>query len=105
MTEDREIIRLSGDQPETGSARIAAANAQGVEGLLGLAVAVVVVAGLFFAKDVLIPITLAILLSFVLSPIVSLLRRLRLPKALAVLTTVIAALGMIGRVPGGVALG
>ena len=96
MTEDREIIRLSGDQPETGSARIAAANAQGVEGLLGLAVAVVVVAGLFFAKDVLIPITLAILLSFVLSPIVSLLRRLRLPKALAVLTTVIAALGMIG---------
>ena len=71
----------------------------------------VVVAGLFFAKDVLIPIMLAILLSFVLSPIVSLLRRLRLPKTLAVLTTVIAALGMIGgigdigRFPGSIAVG
>ncbi|GEM72899.1 hypothetical protein ACM61V_19920 [Sphingomonas sp. TX0543] len=78
MTEDQDLAAMSGRQPESGSARVAPANSPGVEGLLGLAVAVVVVAGLFFAKDVLIPITLATLLSFVLSPIVSLLRRLRL---------------------------
>ena len=68
MTADREIISSATARTDTGSARIEPANAPGVEGLLGLAVAVVVVAGLFFAKDVLIPITLAILLSFVLSP-------------------------------------
>ena len=70
----------------------------GVAGLLGLAVGVVVIAGLYFAQDVLIPITLAILLSFVLSPIVAALRRWRVPKALAVLVAVLVALGVVGGV-------
>ena len=47
----------------------------GVQSLLTLAVFVVVVGGLSLAKDVLIPLTLAVLLSFVLAPLVALLRR------------------------------
>lgn len=78
--------------------QVTAAQVPGVNGLLGLAVGVVVIAGLFFAKDVLIPITLAILLSFVLSPIVAFLRRLRLPKGLAVMAAVLVALGLLGGV-------
>ena len=82
----------------SGSARVVPAQVPGMNGLLGLAVGVVVIAGLFFAKDVLIPITLAILLSFVLSPVVSLLRHARIPKGLAVMISVLAALGLLGGV-------
>ena len=41
-----------------------------------LAVSVVVIAGLYLAREVMIPITLAVLLSFVLMPLVQRLRRL-----------------------------
>ena len=75
---------------------VAAAKVPSRDGLLGLAVGVVVIAGLFLAKDVLIPITLAVLLSFVLSPIVLFLRRLRLPKGLAIFVAVVSALGVLG---------
>ncbi len=76
-------------------AKVPAAEALKPEGLLGLAVGVVVVAALFFAREVLIPITLAILLSFVLAPLVRLLRRFRLPRVLAVILSVVAALATI----------
>ncbi len=68
----------------------------GLTGLLGLAIGVVVIAGLYFGREVLIPITLAILLSFVLSPVVALLRRVRVPRAPAVLVSVLFALGLLG---------
>ena len=76
-------------------AKVPAAEALKPEGLLGLAVAVVVVAALFFAREVLIPITLSILLSFVLAPLVRLLRRIRLPRVVAVILSVVLALGTI----------
>lgn len=79
-------------------AQVIAAQVPGITGLLSLAIGVVIIAGLFLGKDVLIPITLAILLSFVLSPIVDLLRRLRVPKGVAVLVAVLSALGMLGGV-------
>ncbi len=82
--------------PLGGAAQVTPAQVPGMAGLLGLAVFVVVIAGLFFAKDVLIPITLAILLSFVLSPLVSGLRRIRVPKGLAVMVAVLTALGILG---------
>ena len=94
MTEHGSADRAGMSAPT----QVAAAQVPGLNGLLGLAVGVVVIAGLFFAKDVLIPITLAILLSFVLSPIVSFLRRWRLPKGLAVMAAVLAALGLLGGV-------
>ncbi|MFS0773505.1 AI-2E family transporter [Sphingomonas sp. 1P08PE] len=82
--------------PLGGAAQVSPAQVPGMNGLLGLAVFVVVIAGLFFARDVLIPITLAILLSFVLSPLVAGLRRIRVPKGLAVMVSVLAALGVLG---------
>ena len=84
------------DLHHASSAPVSPAAVPGAGGLLGLAVGVVVIAGLYFAKDVLIPITLAIILSFVLSPIVALLRRWRVPKSLAVLAAVLAAFGVVG---------
>jgi nucleotide-binding universal stress UspA family protein len=60
-----------------------------------VALGVVVVAALYLAREVLIPITLAILLSFVLGPVVSWFRGLHLPKVPAVLLAVILALCII----------
>ena len=64
--------------------------------LAGVAVGTLVIAALYFGQEVLIPITLAVMLSFVLSPVVNLLQRLRLWRAPAVILTVIAALGLLG---------
>ena len=56
----------------------------------------IVVATLYIAQEVLIPITLAVLLSFVLSPLVDVLRRIGLWRAAAVAVSVFVALGAIG---------
>ena len=71
------------------------AELPGVQGLTTLAVAVVVVAALYLAREVLVPITLAILLSFVLAPLVALLRRVGLPRVPAVVMAVLVALGVL----------
>ena len=81
---------------DAAPAQVEAAAVPGVRELLNLVVGVVVVAALYFGKDVLLPITLAVLLSFVLNPLVNLLTRLRLPRAPSVLLAVMAALGLIG---------
>ena len=78
-----------------GGAGVPASEVPRPQGLLILLVAVVVVAALYFAKTVLIPITLAVLLSFVLGPVVALFRRIHLPKVVAVLLAVLLALTVI----------
>jgi predicted PurR-regulated permease PerM len=65
--------------------------------------AAVIVAALYFGRDVLVPLVLAVLLAFVLAPAARVLQRLRLGKGLAVLVTVLAAFAVIGAV--GAALG
>ena len=75
--------------------KIAPPDLPGVNSLLTLTVSVVVVAALYFARDVLIPVTLAGLLSFLLAPLVSLLRRLRIGRVPAVLLSIVTALAMI----------
>ena len=50
---------------------------------------------LYFGRDVIIPIALAILLSFVLAPLVGLLQRMRIPRGLAVVSVVIIAFAII----------
>ena len=55
----------------------------------------VVVAGLYLGREVLIPITLAVLLSFVLAPLANLLRRLRLGRVASVLVAVALAIGIV----------
>ncbi|MGE5722970.1 MAG: AI-2E family transporter, partial [Sphingomonadales bacterium] len=64
--------------------------------LLYVVVAVVVVAGLYLAKDVLVPIVLAVLLAFILAPLVALLRRLRFGRTPSVVIAILLALGVIG---------
>lgn len=66
--------------------------------LVNVVVGVVIVAALYLAREVLIPITLAILLSFVLAPVVVLLRRIRIPHVAAVLLSVVLALGLLSLV-------
>ena len=66
--------------------------------LTGLGVGVTVIAALYFGKDILLPITVAVLLSFVLSPLVGILRRLRIPRVVAVVFSVGLALAIIGGV-------
>lgn len=61
-----------------------------------LAIIAATIAALYFGKDVLLPVTLAVLLSFVLSPVVRLLRKLRVPRVVAVVFSVSLALAMMG---------
>lgn len=61
-----------------------------------LLVAAIIVCALYFGRDLLIPIAIAVLLSFVLSPLVNLLRRLRLGRFFAVAVSVLVAAGIIG---------
>ena len=77
------------------AAKVAPASTPGAGELLMLAVFVVVVSGLYFAREVMVPITLAVLLSFVLAPLVVLLRRIHLPRVPAVLVSVVVSLGII----------
>ena len=49
------------------------------------------VAVLYFARDILVPIALAILLTFILAPVVGFLQKLHFPKVLAVITAVVLA--------------
>ena len=76
----------------------------GRTGLSALNTGAVVIAALYFGRALLIPLVVAVLLAFVLAPIVGLLQRARLPKAAAVLITVAFAftiIGGIGAVVGG----
>ncbi len=56
---------------------------------------VVVIAALYLGREVLIPITLSVLLSFILVPIVEALRRIHLGRVPAVLLAMLVALGVI----------
>jgi predicted PurR-regulated permease PerM len=76
-------------------AKITPVNLPHLSALLTLAVFVVVVAALYLAREVLVPITLAVLLSFLLAPLVAVLRRAYVPRILAVLMSVVMALGII----------
>ena len=64
--------------------------------LVGLAVTAIVVAALYLAQDVLVPITLAVMLSFVLSPLTNLLRGLGLWRVPSVVLSILLALAVIG---------
>jgi predicted PurR-regulated permease PerM len=76
-------------------AQVPPAELPAVNSLLTLAVVVVVIGALYLGRDVLIPVTLAGLLSFLLAPLTALLRRMHLPRTPAVLVAVFLALGVI----------
>jgi predicted PurR-regulated permease PerM len=57
--------------------------------------AVIIVTMLYFGREIIIPIAMAILLSFVLAPLIGLLQRIRVPRGLAVVSVVIFAFAVI----------
>src|SRR6185369_3715089 len=63
--------------------------------LQGLLIATIVIAGLYFGREVLLPLALAILLSFVLSPALLFLRRLKVPRLVGVAIVVAFAFALI----------
>ncbi|WP_111420275.1 AI-2E family transporter [Rhodoplanes roseus] len=86
------------DTERGAAAQIQAADSPTSSELLTLAVGVVVVAALYLARDVLVPITLAMLLTFVLAPLVRALRWLRLGRVPAVLVSVVFALAVMSSI-------
>jgi predicted PurR-regulated permease PerM len=73
-------------------------EADGLARLTGLAYLVVIFCALSWAKDFLLPIVLATLVSFLLTPAVTRLERWGLPPGLAILSTVATAFALIGAI-------
>jgi predicted PurR-regulated permease PerM len=71
------------------------ARSQGDSRLVGLAAAVVVIAALYFARVVLIPLALAILLSLLLTPVVAFLEHRQLPRFLAISLIAVALIVLV----------
>ena len=63
--------------------------------LQGLMIAALVIGALYIGRDVLLPLVVAILLSFVLSPLLLFLRQLKVPRVLAVIVVVTFAFSII----------
>ena len=57
--------------------------------------AVIIIAMLYFGREIFVPIALAILLSFVLAPVVLILQRIHVPCGLAVVSVVLLAFALI----------
>lgn len=93
-----DVMKLPLTPQRPSPNRVYPPGTPGLHGLTSVITFVVVVCGLYFAREVLIPITLAVLLSFLLAPLVSLLRRLhfgQLPSIfVAVLTAVVTLLAV-----------
>ena len=86
------------DQPAADAAPAAATGMSLVlpgRGLAALNAAAIVVAALYLGRDLLVPLVLAVLLAFVLAPLVTLLQRARIGKVPAVLVTVALAFSVI----------
>src|SRR3954454_12971986 len=91
---------MAEDVSEGSTAAVPPAETPGLSGLLTLAVGVVVVTGLYLGRTVLIPITLAVLLSFMLAPLSNLLRRIHLGRVPSVLLAVVLAVSVIVAIGG-----
>jgi predicted PurR-regulated permease PerM len=63
--------------------------------LINMGVAALIIAGLYFGREIFVPVALAVLLSFVLAPFVSRLQSLRFPRVAAVLAVVILGFAII----------
>ena len=66
-----------------------------VKGVAAATLAALIVATLYFGREVFVPIALAILLSFVLAPLVRLLQDRRVPRAFSVVGVVLLAFAVI----------
>ncbi|SPB16303.1 AI-2 transport protein TqsA [Caballeronia novacaledonica] len=81
--------------PRRPPAKILPPEAPGVRALASLVTGVVIICALYFGRAVMIPIILAILLSFLLAPFVDFLRRLRFGQVPSVIVAVFIALSVL----------
>ncbi|MBE7201962.1 MAG: AI-2E family transporter, partial [Parafilimonas terrae] len=75
--------------------RVAAAETPRAAMASPVVVGATIIAALYFGRDIFIPIAIALLLSFVLTPLVNRLRRLRLPRLVAVGIGVLLTVGIV----------
>ena len=66
-----------------------------MKGVAAAVVTAILIGALYFGREVFVPIALAILLSFVLAPLVGLLQRAHIPRALCVISVVLFAFASI----------
>lgn len=64
--------------------------------MVGLVSSAIIIAGLYYGRDILMPLALAFLLGFVLDPLVSRLKRWGLPRAASVAVVMVIALAALG---------
>src|SRR6516165_3725746 len=85
------------EMDDTGPARLFSQVRQPVRNsaVTSVLMAGVLVTALYFAREVLVPIALAVLMSFVLAPLVALLQRFRVPRVIAVFLVVVAAFSAV----------
>ncbi|WP_051180432.1 AI-2E family transporter [Caballeronia insecticola] len=81
--------------PRRPPAKILPPEAPGVRALASLVTGVIIICALYFGRAVMIPIILAILLSFLLAPFVEFLRRLRFGQVPSVIVAVVIALSVL----------
>jgi predicted PurR-regulated permease PerM len=79
------------DQPAEFDGRIRSELPPGLFVMMAVLVTAMVIAILYFGREVFVPITLAVLLSFLLAPVVRWLRRWRVGRITAVVLTVMVA--------------
>lgn len=82
-----------------GDEQVAQSSARGyslVVRLVGIASLIAVIAGLYLGKEFLVPLSLAVLFTLTLSPVVGLLQRTGLPRVLSVVVAVVLAFGLLG---------
>ncbi|MGI4862173.1 MAG: AI-2E family transporter [Janthinobacterium lividum] len=77
------------------AAKVLPVDAPTMRGLASVVTGVVIVCALYFGRDVLIPIILAVLLSFLVAPLVGILRRFHFGQVPSVIVAVFTTLGVI----------
>lgn len=92
------VMKARSPPPAPPSRQELAPAMQSLRALNALASGVIVIAALYMGRGVLIPITLAVLLSFIVAPLVGLLRRLRFGQLPSVIVAVLFALSVVSAV-------
>jgi predicted PurR-regulated permease PerM len=93
MARNAPLLQLPGTTaPRTGPPSVSAQ--------MTVLVILALAAALYFARDVLIPLTLSVLLAILLAPLVALLRRVRVGRVTAVLLAVVTAIAIVCAIGG-----
>src|ERR1019366_5164413 len=89
----RVISPMKHDLPAAGLG-----TAPRLRGDAGAVILIGTIAALYFAREILIPFAFALVLTFLLTPVVALLQRLHAGRVLSVLTTVVISVAVAGGV-------